>query len=150
MPMIELTVPSGALDPETSARLVDDLATCLLTWEKAPDTEFFREITWAYLHEVDAPTMRVNGRPASSPRFRVDVTVPAGAFSQRRKDGMIDAVHTLVANAAGLADEQALQVWTLIREVPEGNWGAAGHTVRYQQLLEVAAGERGESPDASS
>ena len=44
--------------------------------------------------------------------------------------------------AAGLAESEGLRVWTLIREVPDGNWGAAGQQVRYQQLVEAAKAER--------
>jgi phenylpyruvate tautomerase PptA (4-oxalocrotonate tautomerase family) len=33
-------------------------------------------------------------------------------------------------------------VWSLIHEVPDGDWAAAGHTVRYAQLTQVAATER--------
>lgn len=142
MPMIELTAPAGALAPGAADELLDELAACLLRWEKAPDTEFFREITWTYLHEVDPNQLRVNRRPAAAPRFRVEVTVPEGAFSQRRKDGLIGEVHELVADAAGLTGEQGLHVWTLIRDVPDGNWGAAGATVHYEQLTQLAAAER--------
>ena len=144
MPMIQLTVPADSLAPETSARLLDELGACLLSWEKAPDTEFFREVTWTYLHEIPSGALRVNGRPGA--RFRVDVTVPAGALSQRRKDGLIAAVHELVSAAAGLTPEQGLHVWTLVHEVPDGNWGAAGHTIGYAQLTQIAAAERSASP----
>ena len=47
-----------------------------------------------------------------------------------------------VLGAAGLEESEGLRVWTLIREVPDGNWGAAGQQIRYKQLLELAAGER--------
>ena len=48
--------------------------------------------------------------------------------------------------AAGLAEGDGLRVWTLIREVPDGNWGAAGQQVRYQQLLELSQAEREKTP----
>ena len=75
MPMIDLTVPAGSLEPDAAATLLDELATMLLRAEGAPDTEFFREITWVYLHEV--PAVAVGGRPGGAPRFRVAITVPA-------------------------------------------------------------------------
>lgn len=54
--------------------------------------------------------------------------MPEGALSQRRKNGLIADVHNAVVAAAGLDPNsaQALPVWTLIRAVPQGNWGAAG------------------------
>ena len=43
---------------------------------------------------------------------------------------------------AGLDESEGIRVGTVIREVPDGNWGAAGQQVRYQQLVEAAAAER--------
>ncbi|MFL5906981.1 MAG: hypothetical protein ACJ75Z_05240 [Solirubrobacterales bacterium] len=33
-------------------------------------------------------------------------------------------------------------MWRLIRDVPDGNWGARGQVVRFQQLREAAKAER--------
>ena len=45
MPMMELTIPEGALSDDAKAKLPGDMAACLLRWEGAPDTEFFRSIS---------------------------------------------------------------------------------------------------------
>ena len=52
MPMIEVTAPAGAIPAESREGLLDELAGTLLRWEGAPDTEFFREITWVYFNEL--------------------------------------------------------------------------------------------------
>jgi phenylpyruvate tautomerase PptA (4-oxalocrotonate tautomerase family) len=145
MPMIELTYPRGALSADARERLLDELATRLLAAERAPDTEFFRSITWVYANEIDPEALSVGGRPGGDPRFRVQVTVPEGALSDRRKGELVAAAHSAVVDAAGLDESDGLRVWTLIRDVPEGNWGAAGEQVRYQQLVELAKGEREET-----
>ena len=142
MPMIELTYPKGALSTEAREKVLEDLATRLLAAERAPDTEFFRSITWVYANEIDPEALAVGGRPGGEPRFRVQVTVPEGALSDRRKGELVAAVDSAVSEAAGLGEGDGLRVWTLIRDVPEGNWGAAGEQVRYQQLVEAAAAER--------
>lgn len=142
MPMIEVTAPEGAVEPAAAERLREELATTLLHWEGAPDTEFFREITWVYWHEIAADRLAVGGRPGGAPRFRVEVTVPEGALSQRRKDGLVADVHTAVTAAAGLDPARALHVWTLIREVPEGNWAATGQTIRFAELKKLSSAER--------
>jgi phenylpyruvate tautomerase PptA (4-oxalocrotonate tautomerase family) len=95
------------------------------------------------LRERDRPgDLAVGGRPGGDPRFRVEITVPDGALSDRRKGILVNAVNEAVLGAAGLQESEGLRVWTLIREVPDGNWGAAGQQVRYSQLVEIAAGER--------
>jgi phenylpyruvate tautomerase PptA (4-oxalocrotonate tautomerase family) len=142
MPMIDLTYPKGSISEDARADLLEELATKLLAAEKAPDTDFFRSITWVYANEVDPESLAVGGRPGGEPRFRVQITVPEGALSDRRKGILVDAVNQAVLKAAGLAESEGLRVWTLIRDVPDGNWGAAGEQVRYQQLVEFAAAER--------
>ncbi len=68
--------------------------------------------------------------------------MPDGALSDRRKGILVDSVNEVILEAAGLAESEGLRVWTLIREVPDGNWGAAGQQIRYKQLVELATGER--------
>jgi phenylpyruvate tautomerase PptA (4-oxalocrotonate tautomerase family) len=142
MPMIEVTYPKGAIATDARETLLEELATRLLAAEKAPDTEFFRSITWVYATELDAEQLAVGGRPGGEPRFRVQITVPEGALSDRRKGILVESVNEAVLAAAGLPESEGLRVWTLIRDVPDGNWGAAGQQVRYQQLVEAAAAER--------
>ena len=142
MPMIELTYPEGAIPADAREPLLDELATKLLAAEKAPDTEFFRSVTWVYANAIDPSALAVGGRPGGEPRFRVEITVPDGALSDRRKGILVDSVNRAVLGAAGLEESEGLRVWTIIREVPDGNWGVAGQQVRYQQLVEAAAAER--------
>ena len=142
MPMIDLTYPKGAIAPEAREGLLEELATKLLEAERAPDTEFFRSITWVYANEIDAADLAVGGRPGGEPRFRVQITVPDGALSDRRKGILVGSMNEAVLRAAGLDESEGLRVWTVIHEVPDGNWGAAGQQVRYQQLVDAAASER--------
>ena len=146
MPLIEITFPRGAIAADARDELLDELVTRMLAAEKAPDTEFFRSITWVYCHELDPEALAVGGRPGGEPRFRIDVTVPEGALSDRRKGILVDSFNQAVLGAAGLPESEGLRVWTLIREVPEGNWGAAGQQVRFSQLVEYAAAERDQAP----
>jgi phenylpyruvate tautomerase PptA (4-oxalocrotonate tautomerase family) len=148
MPLIDVTIPSGSISEDAQAALLEELATRLLHWEGAPDTEFFREITWVYAHE--APNPAVGGRPGGAPRYRVDITVPEGALSARRKQGLVADVHAAVAKAADVAEADALHVWTLIREVPDGNWAGGGHIVEFAALREAAAAERAKAQPVAS
>src|SRR2546423_3112439 len=88
MPMIDLTLPEGALPDDAKGRLVEELTTALLKWEGAPDNEVARSIAWTYVDERPAGAINVAGAPAQEPRYRVRVTVPEGALDDERKAGL--------------------------------------------------------------
>lgn len=72
----------------------------------------------------------------------VDVTVPSGALSERRKAGLVEDVTKLILGKTGWGDGAGVRVWTLIHEVADGNWGAAGQVVHFEQLRDAARAER--------
>ena len=110
--------------------------------ERAPDTEFFRNITWAYIHEMPEGAVLAAGRPVEKATFRLQVTIPEGALSDRRKQELVSEATRVISETAGLGDTDQLRVWVLINEVPDGNWGAAGSVVEFEQLRQYAAKER--------
>ncbi|MGZ8667628.1 MAG: tautomerase family protein [Solirubrobacterales bacterium] len=142
MPVFELTYPEGALAPEAREKLLEDLTAALLRAERAPDTEFFRNVTWSYVHELSEGSVRSAGRPVGEPTFKIDVTTPAGALSDRRRGEFVEAATAAVSEAAGLGAEDALRVWVLMHEVAEGSWGAGGQIIQFKQLAEIAKRER--------
>ena len=141
MPMIDLTYVRGSLNDTALAGLTDELVTALLRAERAPDTPFLRDNTLVYLHALDPAAQSVGGRGAGAPRFRVEMTVFEGALSQHRKERLAADVHAAVCAAAGIEPEgeRALHVWTLIHEIPEGNWAGAGKVIYYQQVKGLVA-----------
>ncbi len=143
MPMIQLTASAGALVEVDRAELRATLESTLLRWEGAPDTPFFRAQAWSSVAEAD-----FGSTEDTLPRFRVDVTVPQGALSERRRTGLVDEATRVVLHASGLAPEQALQVWVLVHEQPEGSWGAGGEIIRFTELKRIAAAQRAEAADA--
>ncbi len=52
--------------------------------------------------------------------------MPQGALSERRKGGLVQDATQTVLSAAGLAPDDALRVWVLVYEQPDGTWGAGG------------------------
>jgi phenylpyruvate tautomerase PptA (4-oxalocrotonate tautomerase family) len=146
MPMIQLTLPAGVLTADTRRDLQNALAATLLKWEGAPDTAFFRAQAWSRVDEVSGDGF--TALEDDAPRFRLDVTVPDGALSQRRKDGLVKESTEHVLAAAGLTDADALRVWVLIHERAEGTWGAGGGIVRYAELVAFAQQSRETKADA--
>jgi phenylpyruvate tautomerase PptA (4-oxalocrotonate tautomerase family) len=150
MPKVDLTFPAGALSDDAKRELPRELAAAMLRWEGAPDTEFFRSITWTHVHELPAEAVHTADGQAELSQFVVDATVPAGALSDRRKGGLVEEFSKLVRDAAGLTDEEGVRVWVLIHEVPEGNWGAAGQIVQFEQLRAAAKAEREKAEQAGA
>ncbi|MEE6136884.1 4-oxalocrotonate tautomerase [Mycobacterium sp. 050128] len=136
MPMIDLTFVRGSIAEEAVSRLADELVTALLRAERAPDTPFLRDNTLVYLHAMDPAELSVGGRGPGEPRFRVDLTVFAGALDKARKEQLTADVYVAVCAAAGIEPQgpRAFHVWTLIHEIPEGNWGGGGNVIYYQQV----------------
>ncbi|MGQ4383075.1 tautomerase family protein [Streptomyces sp. SAS_270] len=143
MPSIRLTVPAGALSEQGRRSVQRDLAAVLLRWEGAPDTPFFRAQAWSYLLELPAGAQTTTEDDA--PRFLVEVTVPQGALSERRKAGLVEEVTQTVLSAAGLAADEALRVWVLVHEQPDGTWGAGGSVLRHADLVALAKGQRADA-----
>ena len=141
MPKIDLTIPAESLSDESQQELARALGANLLRWEGAPDTEFFRSITWAHVHALPANSMQTPDGVAE-PHAVLDITVPSGALSDRRKAGLVEDATKLILDATGWGADAGVRVWTLIHEVPDGNWGAAGQVVRFEQLREAAKAER--------
>ncbi|RZB17493.1 4-oxalocrotonate tautomerase [Streptomyces sp. F001] len=140
MPMIRLTAPTGSLTEQGRTTIQRDLAAVLLRWEGAPDTAFFRAQAWSYL--VELPESAQTTAEDDAPRFLVEVTVPQGALSERRKAGLVEDATKTVLAAAGLTADDALRVWVLVHEQPDGTWGAGGSVVRYADLVALAKGQR--------
>ncbi len=136
MPMIDLTFVRGSLDRRALTALTDELVTVLLRAERAPGTPFLRDNTIVHLHALEPAAQLVGGREPGAPRFRVDMTVFEGVLSRERKEQLAADVHSAVCAAAGIDPEgpRAFHVWTLIHEVPEGNWAGGGKIVYRQQV----------------
>jgi phenylpyruvate tautomerase PptA (4-oxalocrotonate tautomerase family) len=142
MPMIDLTVPQGAVDANA---LVDDLTKTLLKWEGVPDHPVADGISWGFVHEVAPGGLHVGHQPVGDgqPRYRVLVTVPAGALDDERKEGLVADVTRTILEREGSAInlENAMRVWVFINEVPDGNWGGAGRIFRFADIAKMVTGD---------
>jgi len=145
MPMIDVTYPADSISAEQREKLAGDLTAALLRAERAPDTEFFRSITWAIVHEQPAGTMLAAGRPVQAPVVRVEATTPEGALSDRRRAEFVESATKAISETFGIpADQTLTRVWVTHREIAEGSWGAGGQIVQFAQLREMAAAARAE------
>jgi phenylpyruvate tautomerase PptA (4-oxalocrotonate tautomerase family) len=141
MPMLDVTIPEGALPADAEQALLARLTDVLLEHEGAdPANPAVREIAWVFLHRPAA--VYVAGAPAVAPRYRVVASVPQGQFDDERRQGMVAAVTEAVLDAeAGAHPRDPMRVWVFASEVPEGTWGGAGRIVRLADIAGVAMGD---------
>ena len=140
MPMIDVTLPEGALTEDQRNALGERLTTTLLKWEGAADIPFTRQISVVYFDERPAGSIYVAGEQAAEPRYRVLVTVPEGAITDDdRKAGLVEEITRDILEAAGdEGDEAAFRVWVFIHAVPDGHWGGAGRVFRFSDIVKLA------------
>jgi phenylpyruvate tautomerase PptA (4-oxalocrotonate tautomerase family) len=142
MPMIDFTLPQGALGDDALDTLSRDLMRALLRAEGAPEAAGDRkDVAWFFVHELPPSRMYAGGRPLNgdAPVLRLDITVPEGALDAERKNGFVGEATELIVNAAGTDPSF---VWVLFHELSE--WGASGRALTIRQIAKavMASGER--------
>ena len=140
MPLIDVTLPEGALTEEQRNALGERLTNTVLKWEGAADIPFSRQITVVYFDERPAGSIYVAGAQETEPRYRVLVTIPEGSITDdERKAGMVEEMTRDVVEVDGSEDETAsFRVWVFIHEVPDGHWAGAGQIFRLRDIVKLA------------
>jgi 4-oxalocrotonate tautomerase len=67
----------------------------------------------------------------------VNIRVPEGSLSQKKKERMIQLVTDAVVEAEGFGDAVRPITWVIIDEVKDGSWGAAGRAVHLEDLSKL-------------
>ena len=157
MPMCDAYIPVGALKPEAERKLVARITDILVTHEMRRfedlmplDTvqashERASSIAWVFVHRTET---YVAGLPTEVPIYKFEVTIP---------EGMIDDVFVPVLNRdlfAALKDAEGgrhlglgQRVWTFVREVPNGTWGAGDRTVTVGNIADFVSPGLGKAAD---
>ena len=155
MPMIDLTYPEGALDPEQRAEAVENLTASLLRNEGAADNEQTRAMSWTVVHELPAHALNVGGTPVERPVYRILVTVPEGTLLQgpgpvgthSRRNLVREATEiVLAAEGTEYSDVEAGRVYCIVREVSDGYWGGMGTTFRMEDIAATATPDAPQTP----
>ncbi|MGN1288839.1 MAG: 4-oxalocrotonate tautomerase family protein [Bradyrhizobium sp.] len=141
MPMIDVTIPEGALKPEAEARLVKELGDILIGHEGFdPANKVAQSVTVVFVHRPAA--VYVAGAPSPSPRYRIVPTVPEGQYTEASRAALVKDVTAAVVRAAGGSFEDvAPQVWVFPTEIPDGQWGSRGVIRPLPDIQAFIAGE---------
>ncbi|VWC51262.1 tautomerase family protein [Burkholderia lata] len=140
MPMIDVTLPEGALAPQAEARLMEALTDTLIRHEGLdPDNPRVRDVTWIFVHRP-AAVYRA-GAIAPAPIYRIVPTVPEGQYTDAARAGLIADVTAAVARAEGVpVDAVATRVWVFPTEIDDGCWGSRGVVRRLPDIMEYFGG----------
>lgn len=134
MPMIDVTVPKGALSPAVRDDLVKKLTNCLLKWEGAEvESPAAQAIAWVYVHEMEAGAFYVGGAAPAAPRFRLEVTTPQDMLDDERRAGLVGEIAGILEATVG-APARGLNHWVLLKEIKDGGWGTAGRIFRKSDI----------------
>jgi phenylpyruvate tautomerase PptA (4-oxalocrotonate tautomerase family) len=141
MPMIDMTMPRGALSDDARETLMGQLSQTLLKWEGAkPGNVAADSIAWTFCHEPELVT--VAHKAAQEPRYRVVVGVPEGTLGDEEKEGLVADVteQVLLADSGGKEPkpEALARVWVIVNEITDGNWGGAGRIFRLPDIMAFA------------
>ncbi|RZN19000.1 tautomerase family protein [Bradyrhizobium sp. Leo121] len=141
MPMIDVTIPEGALKPEAEARLIKELGDLLIGHEGFdPTNEVAQSVTVVYLHRPAA--VYVAGQHSASPRYRIVPTVPEGQYTEASRRALVKDVTDAVVRAdGGTFEDVAQRVWVFPTEIPDGQWGSRGAIRTLPDIQAFIAGE---------
>jgi phenylpyruvate tautomerase PptA (4-oxalocrotonate tautomerase family) len=139
MPMIDVTIPEGALKPEAEERLLKELTDILIRAEGySSDNKVARNVTWIFLHRPAA--VYAAGARSDTPRYRIVPTVPEGQYTDAIRGVLVKEVTNAVVRAdGGKFEDVAPRVWVFPTEVPDGQWGGRGGIRRLADIHEVLA-----------
>ena len=141
MPMIDVTIPEGALKPAAEARLIKELGDILIGHEGFDSANKVAQgVTVVFLHRPAA--VYVAGEPSPSPRYRIVPTVPEGQYTEVSRAALVKDVTAAVVRAdGGSYEDVAPQVWVFPTEIPDGQWGSRGVIRLLPDIQAFIAGE---------
>jgi phenylpyruvate tautomerase PptA (4-oxalocrotonate tautomerase family) len=145
MPMIDVTIPEGALKPEAEERLIKELSDLLPRHEgfdpaNAEVWQRAQSVTVVFLHRPAA--VFVAGARSEKPRYRIVPTVPEGQYTQASREALVkDVTEAVVRAEGGSFEDVAPRIWVFPAEIEDGCWGGRGVIRRVPDIQAFLAGE---------
>ena len=147
MPVIDLTYPEGALEPEARSEAIERLTEALLRHEGAPDNEQTRAMSRCFVHELPPHAVNVGGRAIEQATYRVVMTVPDGTAVTGRgplagaaREALVREATEIILTAEGseATPANAGRVFCLLNVIPDGHWGGLGAVFRIEDIVALA------------
>lgn len=143
MPIMDVRYPAGGLDQAAKADLATRLTDVMIRMEGGAGTEGGRAFASVLFTELPQGDWWVGGAIDDSfvhapGRFLVHVTIPEGYMSAEHKREVHDWVNAAILAATRTEDPAAGgSILTVIDEVTEGNWGAAGRVISLDSIADA-------------
>ncbi|MRG57785.1 4-oxalocrotonate tautomerase [Phyllobacterium sp. SYP-B3895] len=141
MPIMTVNYRDGDLDEVAKANLAQALTNVLIRMEGGADTQGGRAFAWVLFEKRALGDFWIGGAPGDSfisapGPFLVHVTIPEGYMNGPHKSEVHAWVNQAIVDATGAAgrDDAGKSILVVIDEVPEGNWGCAGHTISMESI----------------
>ena len=153
MPLIRINTPENSLTAAQKAELAPLLIDALMRQEVDPVTEYGKQGTFCIFNEIPTDNCFPGGKldlHTEEPFWMVELYADAGFFNQKRRDAAQLDVGKAFVKVLGddgssidlpgqhVAPAYLKGLYCLMLEVPEGSWGAWGHTVSTMDIAKVA------------
>lgn len=142
MPMLDASIPAGALTPDAERDLLASLTDLLIRHEGGdPANPAIRSIAWVFLNRPEA--VYVGGAPSQAPHYRFIASVPEGQFTAERRSAIVAEVTTAVLDAEnGAYQRDPNRIWVFTPEIPDGTWGGAGRVTTLADIVGFVTGDK--------
>jgi phenylpyruvate tautomerase PptA (4-oxalocrotonate tautomerase family) len=158
MPMCDAYIPTGALDPAAERKLIARITDILVEHEMRrfldlmpPGTveashERASSIAWVFVHRTET---YVAGLPIEAPVYKFVVSIPQGMIDDVFIPAMNRDVFAALKEAEGGKHPKLGQrVWTFVREIPNGTWGAGDRPLTVGNIADYVSPGLGKAADA--
>jgi len=140
MPMLDVYIPDGALQPEAEAALMNRITEILIRHDGLdPSDPVARSACWVFLHRPAG--VYVAGAPTETPRYKVVPSVAEGQLNDQTRAGLTADVTEAILDAEnGAWRRDPGRVWVFPTDVPEGHWGSRGRILPLATILALLTG----------
>lgn len=140
MPLAEVRSVRGSLSENQIKVLAGRLTEVFMQHQGArPGSAAAAGITCVEFTEMDESLCFVAGEPVVGPRIRVVYTVPTGSLNEEAKSSLVSTTTRMLLELQGRDDEEPYDIWCIVNEIPDGNWGAAGRIFRWRDITRWVA-----------
>ena len=145
MPVIDITIPQGALSNEAREALPATLGRIAIGYEGLSGSRFAEEFTWVYVHELPATHVTQVSGALPKPIYRVRFTTLQTLLDDDRKERLGTDVARAIYEAEGSPwDEKEAhnRVWTFFEDVRQGDWIVGARVNHIEELRQAVEKER--------